>query len=248
VHTGQWGWRVRVLTSVASVLALVTFARLPSAQALPAPVDPGSAGAGWAPFFRDGPLKDSGWAACDDPIGVSIDDVSKFTPKVAGRVAQALTTAVQLWSRDSPLSFTFTGFVPMEHDSKSGVTSPVDGVERTRHLYLAFVADKDSEALTDRIVGLGLPTSVDPTSRAILLGEVTFERDYVQDSSLNEVTALLAHEMGHALGLGHSTDKRDVMYPIVRAATNLGPGDITGLQSLLKPCVDTTASRDYPLP
>ena len=69
-----------------------------------------------------------------------------------------------------------------------------------------------------------------------------------EESTLNEVTALLAHEMGHALGLGHSTDKGDVMYPIVRAATKLGPGDIAGLQSLLRPCVDTNASRDYPLP
>jgi hypothetical protein len=193
-------------------------------------------------------LKDSGWAACDDPIGVSIDDTSKFTPKVASKIAQALTTAARLWSSDSPLTFAFTGLVPMEHDSKSGVTSPVDGVERKRHLYLAFVTDKESEALTDRIVGLGLPTSVDPTNKAILLGEVTFERDYVEESTLNEVTALLAHEMGHALGLGHSTDKGDVMYPIVRAATKLGPGDIAGLQSLLRPCVDTNASRDYPLP
>jgi hypothetical protein len=242
------GGLVRVGTSAAAVLALVTFVGVPSAHARPEPANPASAVSGWTPFFPDGPLKDSGWAACDDPIGVSIDDTSKFTAKVASKIAQALTNAVQLWSSDSPLRFTFTGRVPMKHDSRSGVTSPVDGVERTRHLYLAFVADKDSEALTDRIVGLGLPTSVDSTNRAILLGEVTFERDYVEESTLNELTALLAHEMGHALGLGHSTDKRDVMYPIVRAATKLGPGDITGLQSLLKPCINTVASRDYPLP
>ena len=31
------------------------------------------------------------------------------------------------------------------------------------------------------------------------------------------------HELGHALGLAHTTDKRDIMYPTYEARDNLNP-------------------------
>jgi hypothetical protein len=49
------------------------------------------------------------------------------------------------------------------------------------------------------------------------------------------------HELGHALGLGHSDSPSDVMYPYYRRATQLAPGDIAAIRQLY-------AARTAPIP
>jgi hypothetical protein len=53
--------------------------------------------------------------------------------------------------------------------------------------------------------------------------------------------ALLLHEVGHVLGLGHVDDPTQVMYPTVGAAITLEGGDRTGLAA-----VGTDACSDSP--
>ncbi len=243
--------RMRLATTVTLALASVVAlgSQMPASAGTPDAVRPvpASSGGAWAVFFDSGPLEGSGWAACPEPISLSVD--SEALPRsTALKAARAIVRSLQLWERQSGLAFEFTGVVPVVYDDSTGVITPEDGVERRRHLYLALLRDKDSSILSDRIVGLGEPTSVDVTNREILAGEGTFERDYVRSASEAQLVALVTHEIGHALGLGHSASRADVMYPIVSTVSKLGPGDVAGIKAVTRPC-DATAdpSRDYPV-
>ena len=73
-------------------------------------------------------------------------------------------------------------------------------------------------------------------AQEFLQGSAAFRTDYVEHASKSELRALLLHELGHAMGLGHSTDKKSVMYPTVSQATTLTQGDLSGIKEFTKAC------------
>jgi hypothetical protein len=50
--------------------------------------------------------------------------------------------------------------------------------------------------------------------------------------STTDVYTVALHELGHSLGLGHTDDPVDVMYPYYHFGTPLSPNDIAGVQSM----------------
>ena len=51
-----------------------------------------------------------------------------------------------------------------------------------------------------------------------------------------ELIHLFAHEIGHILGLGHSPDEGNIMNAVVSNLTTLGPGDVAGINAVMRPC------------
>ncbi len=59
-----------------------------------------------------------------------------------------------------------------------------------------------------------------------------------------DVYSVALHETGHALGLGHSDNPADVMYPYYQMETTLGSGDIAAIQQQYAPVVPGAGSSN----
>ena len=92
-----------------------------------------------------------------------------------------------------------------------------------------------------RTVGFASPTKVWKDSKEITEGSVVLSIDYVKKIAKAKQSALYLHELGHALGLGHGTDKSNVMYYLVDNNNTLSPGDIQGIRALVQACKTPTS-------
>jgi len=179
-------------------------------------------------------LLDSGWAKCDVPITWSMD-TSRLTPSQARIAKNQMTADFAKWGKASGLTFQYAGEVPIQYnDSNYQVTSTVH--PSGRHIYIGFLPDSASSLLDKRTVGFSMPTKVLPGAKEITEGTIIFEIDYVVKANRFHQSTLYLHEMGHALGLGHGTEKQDTMYYIVDTNNELSPADIAGIKALTKIC------------
>jgi predicted Zn-dependent protease len=72
------------------------------------------------------------------------------------------------------------------------------------------------------------------------------EKEYA--SNLDMLVAVMCHEIGHALGLDHSTNPRDLMAPYITDIVRPQPGDVQRIQALYGPPVATPAPSPDPGP
>jgi hypothetical protein len=72
-----------------------------------------------------------------------------------------------------------------------------------------------------------------PPNPETLAGDVHFDDSESWHIGSNvDVFSVALHELGHALGLGHSDNPNDVMYPYLKINTTLASGDIAAIQTL----------------
>lgn len=101
---------------------------------------------------------------------------------------------------------------------------------------IAFTPTLDSPKATKDTVGLGGSTLLKLNGQVLphyVTGAIALKRDWFRQESaehrIGEERAVVMHELGHVLGLGHVEDKHQVMYPSSSGLTSYGAGDLAGL-------------------
>ena len=118
--------------------------------------------------------------------------------------------------------------------SGSGSCTPNSNLAFSEGILIACNVDSGNQNFSAGVLGLSVPMS---TSGTEIKGSIVLLNDR-SDSQLismseEELTAVIAHEVGHALGLGHSTEKGALMYPsMVTKRKKLGLDDIYGISYL----------------
>ncbi len=90
------------------------------------------------------------------------------------------------------------------------------------------------------IAGIGGSTTFEPdgpesaryVTGEIALNQADFTQILTRDGGDAEARAIVMHELGHVVGLGHVTDPRELMAPKETGQTALGPGDRQGLATV----------------
>ena len=182
----------------------------------PLPVPRPTAGGAFAPtvVHPDGSV--ARWNTCA-AIGVVVD----FSGAPAGARADLDGTVEDLRAA--------TGF-DLRVTEGEVEAAPIDGA-----ITVSWAAGGTVEGLGGDVVGLG---GFGYTDAGIVWGRVVIRQDVRPTTGADGVDLLrfvLAHELAHAIGLGHVGDPDELMYPYAAGHDRYQAGDLAGLAALGRP-------------
>jgi hypothetical protein len=164
------------------------------------------------------PTFGDGWAgASHGSAAITYMLHTSALPLAESDVRAALQSVLAEWSAYAAISFTPT--------SVANASTSVD---------ISFPSGDHGDGFPFTPFGAVLAhTFYPPPNPEPIAGDmhVNYDETWSVDGSL-QLYVVMLHEMGHALGLGHSDNPADVMYPYYQGTRHLASGDIAALRTL----------------
>jgi hypothetical protein len=153
---------------------------------------------------------------------------------------QIITDAIVRVSLATGLRFVFDG-ATSETPSRPRPSYQADRYgDRWAPVLFSWVTPNENPDFSADVTGEGGSSSVSPPNRASAYVSGGVELDTGKITRLlrgpkgdQVVRAVVLHELGHLVGLGHVTSASQLMYPQIQpGVTDFGAGDLTGLAAL----------------